>query len=419
MATIKVLQRNKANSEGLYPIVLRITKDRKIKLITLGMECLKKDWDEKEALFKKSYPNYMQRNRVILNLKQKALAIIDNFYLEEIDFTLNQFEEKFRGKNKSKTTVLEFWQDKITDLNLAGRTGNARSIKGTKNSFFKFCKNQHLLFREINVELLHKYETFLRATGSQDGGIGVKMRELRAVYNDAIKKGVVDEKYYPFKSYKVSKLKGKGFKRALSREEVKLIENLDEEKYPHLVEAKRFFLFSYFTRGMNFYDMMKLRWENVQDDKIFYTRSKTKGKFIIKILKPVEEILKHFKNINTNSGYVFPILLKADLTPIQIENRKHKKLKKFNADLKKIAEVLEINKPITSYVARHSYATNLKHLGVSTDILSQSMGHSNLAVTTSYLKDFENDIIDDANEKLILEEPLIIYQISNTQKLAV
>jgi site-specific recombinase XerD len=419
MATIKILQRKKANSEGLYPIVLRITKDRKIKLITLGMECLKKDWDEKEALFKKSYPNYMQRNRVILNLKQKALAIIDSFNLEEINFTLNQFEEKFRGKNKNKTTVLEFWQDKIADLNLAGRTGNARSIKGTKNSFFKFCKNQHLLFREITVELLHKYETYLRATGSQDGGIGVKMRELRAVYNDAIKKGVVEEKYYPFKSYKVSKLKGKGFKRALSRVEVKLIENLDEEKYPHLVEAKRFFLFSYFTRGMNFYDMMKLRWENVQDDKIFYTRSKTKGKFIIKILKPVEDILDYYKDINTNNGYVFPILLKEDLTPIQIENRKHKKLKKFNADLKKIAAVLEINKPITSYVARHSYATNLKHLGVSTDILSQSMGHSNLAITTSYLKDFDNEIIDDANEKLLLEEPLIIYPISNIEKLAV
>jgi site-specific recombinase XerD len=419
MATIKILKRNKANSEGLYPIVLRITKDRKIKLITLGMECLKKDWDEKEASFKKSYPNYMQRNRVILNLKQKALAIIDNFNLEEIDFTLNQFEEKFRGKNKSKITVFEFWEDKITDLNLAGRTGNARSIKGTKNSFFKFCKNQHLLFREITVELLHKYETYLRATGSQDGGIGVKMRELRAVYNDAIKKGVVDDKYYPFKLYKVSKLKGKGFKRALSREEVKLIENLDEEKYPHLVEAKRFFLFSYFTRGMNFYDMMKLRWENVQDDKIFYTRSKTKGKFIIKILRPVEEILNQYKNINTNNGYVFPILLKEDLTPIQIENRKHKKLKKFNADLKKIALVLEINKPITSYVARHSYATNLKHLGISTDILSQSMGHSNLAITTSYLKDFDNEIIDDANEKLLMEEPSIIYPISNIQKLAV
>jgi len=274
MATIKELQRNKANSEGLYPIVLRITKDRKIKLITLGMECLKKDWDEKEALFKKSYPNYMQRNRVILNLKQKALTIIDNFYLDEIDFTLNQFEEKFRGKNKSKITVLEFWDEKINDLNLAGRTGNARSITGTKNSFFKFCKNQNLLFKEITVELLHKYETHLRATGSQDGGIGVKMRELRAIYNDAIKKGIVEEKYYPFKTYKVSKLKGKRFKRALSREEVKLIENLDEEKYPHLVEAKHFFVFSYFTRGMNFYDMMKLRWENVQDDKIVNRQQK-------------------------------------------------------------------------------------------------------------------------------------------------
>ena len=86
MATIKILLRDKQNKEGLYPIVLRITKDRKIKIITLGMDCLKKDWDEKEAQFKKSYPNYIQRNRVLLNIKQKALTLIDGFNLESIDF---------------------------------------------------------------------------------------------------------------------------------------------------------------------------------------------------------------------------------------------------------------------------------------------------------------------------------------------
>jgi integrase len=403
MAKISILLREAQNKKGQYPIVLRIIKSRKIKIITLGMDCDKSNWDSKTSQFKKSTPNHIQKNLVLTKLKQKAWTIIDQFNIDEVDFTLNQFEEKFRGKESSKITVLEFWNDKISDLNKVGRTGNARSLRGSKNSFFSFCKNQKILFKEITVEMLDKFETHLRITGSNDGGIGVRMRELRAVYNDAIKKGVVDEKYYPFKKYKVSKLKGQGFKKALLRSEVKLIENLDEEKYPHLVEAKQLFVFSYYTRGMNFYDMMKLRWENVIDDKIVYTRSKTKGKFIIKILNPVQLILNHYKDINTKTGYVFPILLHENLTPIQIENRKHKKLKRFNSDLKKIAGVLKIDKPITSYVARHSFATNLKHLGVSTDIVSQSMGHSNMAITTAYLKDFENDIVDDANEMLLME----------------
>lgn len=417
MATIKIILRDKPNKNGLYPVILRVTKDRKIKIITLGIESNQKDWDEKESQFKKSFHNHVQWNRVLLKSKQKAWEIIGEFNFDEIDFTLNQFEEKFRGKEQNKITVLEFWIEKINDLNLVGRTGNSRAYLDTKNSFFKFCKNQNILFREINVEFLDKYETYLRITGSNDGGIGVRMRAIRALYNDAIKKGVVDEKYYPFKTYKVSKLKGRGFKKALTRDEVEKIENLDENVYPHLVEAKHLFLFSYFTRGMNFYDMMKLTWNNIVDDKIIYIRSKTKGRFIVKILPPVQQILNYYKNVNPATKFVFPILLKENLTPIQIENRKAKKLKRFNSDLKKIAEALRIEKTITSYVARHSMATNMKQEGVSSDIISQSMGHQNLTTTASYLKDFEDDIIDEANTKL-LREPKIIY-INTNNRLAV
>jgi integrase/recombinase XerD len=418
MAKISILLRDTQNKNGLYPIVLRIIKNRKVKIITLGMDCEKSNWDEKSSQFHKSMPNHIQKNLLLSKLQQKAWTIIDQFNIDEVDFTLTQFEQKFRGKESSKITVLEFWESKISDLNLAGRTGNARAHYDTKNSFFRFCKNQKILFKEITVELLDKYETHLRSTGSNDGGIGVRMRELRAAFNDAIKKGVVEEKYYPFKTYKVSKLKGKGFKKALSRDEVRLIENLDETIYPHLREAKQLFIFSYYTRGMNYYDIMKLTWDRVEHDKIIYTRSKTKGRFTIKILQPIQEILNFYKELNTDTNFVFPILLHEGMTPIQIENRKAKKLKRFNSDLKKIAEIVGIEKPLTSYVARHSFATNLKQLGVSTDVISQSMGHQNISITSAYLKDFEDDVIDDANQKLLMEPISIYFQNYGTKKSA-
>jgi integrase/recombinase XerD len=403
MASIKILLKDKPNSEGLYPVVLRITKDRKNKFISLGMRCLKKDWDDKGLQFKKSYPSFSQGNRALLQLKQKALTIIDGFNLDEIDFTLNQFEEKFKGKERNKITVLEFWEEKISDLALAGRMGNSRAYSDTKKSFFKFCKNNKILFKEITVEMLDKYETFLRGSGGTDGGIGVRMRELRALFNDAVKKSIVDEKYYPFKVYKVSKLKGKGFKKALARDEVQKMEELNVTEHPDLMLAKHLFMFSYYTRGMNFHDMMTLSWNNIDDGKIIYTRSKTKGRFIMKMLKPVVDILEYYKRVNPSTNYVFPILLHEGLTPKQVANRKEKTLKKFNSDLKQIAKIVGIEKPVSSYVARHSYATNLKEMGVSIEIISQSMGHQNVAITSSYLKDFENDVIDDANEMLLME----------------
>jgi integrase/recombinase XerD len=405
MASIKILLRNKPNKEGRYPVVLKIIKDRKIKVITLGINCLEKDWDKTNGQFKKSEKNYMQRNRALLKKKEEALKIIDDFFLEGTDFTLNQFEAKFRGRKSSKVTVSEFWIEKISDLNRAGRTGNARAYKDVYNSFLKFYPNKSLVFREITPTLLDKYETYLRSNKNTDGGIGVKMRELRALFNDAIKKGVVDEKYYPFKIYKVSRLKGKGIKKALTRGEMKLMESIDTDKHPHLLDTKNYMVFSYYMGGMNFVDMMKLRRQNVQRDRISYIRSKTKGRFNVKMLEPVKQIISYYKAQNGHTNYVFPILLKENLTPMQIENRKHKTLSKFNKQLQEIAKIQGIEQNVTSYVIRHSFATNLKFAGISTDLIGESMGHNDVSITQAYLKEFESDIIDDAMKKL-LEEPI-------------
>ena len=401
MASIRIILRNKATKEGMFPVVMRIVKNRKSKLISLGLECLKKDWDEENNQFKKTHPNQLQRNRLLLKHKDRALKIIDEFLMDEIDFTLDQFEEKFRGIEPNKMTVLEFWNEIISDLTKSGKVGNAKALNETKTSLFNFHKKNNLMFKEITPAFLEKYEVYLRENNNTDGGVAFKMRELRSIYNRAIKKNVIDEKYYPFKTYKVSKLKVGNIKKALTREEIRLIENFDDTLYPNLSEAKRIFLFSYYCRGMNYFDIMMLKWSNISGDRINYIRSKTKGKFNISILKPVQEILDFYKDTLSTTDYVFPILLSKDLTATQIQNRKHKKLQRFNSDLKKIAEIVGIDKPLSSYVARHSYATNLKQLGVSTDIVSQSMGHTNVAITTAYLKDFEDDVIDKENEKLL------------------
>lgn len=409
MASITIVLRNKITKTGEYPVILRIVKDRKSKLISLKMSCKKKDWDIKKNEFKRTHPNATQRNRTLLKFQEKALQIVDEFTLNDIDFTLSQFEEKFRGKSKNTITVSEFWLEKIDDLNKAGRTGNARAYKGVYTSFFKFHKNKSIQFREITPTLLDKYETYMRGNKNTDGGIAVKMREIRALFNDAIKKGVVLEKYYPFNAYKISKLKGKSIKKALSREEFKLLESIDTNKHPHLTNSKNYMIFSYYTGGMNFVDMLKLKWENISDNRIEYTRSKTKGNFSVEILEPVKEILDYYKTKLNFTSYVFPILLKNNLKPTQIENRKLRTLKEFNKDLKEIARIQGVKKHVTSYTIRHSFATNLKFAGVSTDVISDAMGHKSIEITNAYLKRHDNETIDNEMKKL-LQEPRMIYK---------
>lgn len=403
MATIKIIQRTKALSNGLYPIFLRVTKDRKSKFISLNLSCEKSQWNETKSEFRKSYPNFRQRNHSLIEVKNRAEKIISDVIAKGEDVTLHKFEELFFDfKKGGKTAVKDFWEEKIKSLVKSKSVGNARAYRDTKNSFFKFVgEKRTYYFNDITPELLNKYEVFLRSNDGTDGGISVKMRTIRALYNDAIEEDVASKEQYPFKTYKISRLKNANNKRALNIEDIDKIKKLDISKHVDLIDSRNYFIFSYYTRGMNFYDMMLLEWKNIEVDKIIYTRRKTKGTFSIKIVEPVQEILDYYKNDTPKTKYIFPILTSNDLTPMQIEHRKDKTLKKFNRDLKRIAEICKIGTKITSYVARHSFATNLKQKGVSTDIISEAMGHQNLAITQAYLKELENDVIDDAMSKLL------------------
>lgn len=116
-----------------------------------------------------------------------------------------------------------------------------------------------MAFDHITPEFLEKYEAWLRSNGGTGGGIGVKMRRIRAIFNTAIKRGRIKEELYPFKVYKVSKLKFNGIKKALKLEEIHNIAELDLDQNPALIDTCNYFLFSFYTRGMNFADMMTLK----------------------------------------------------------------------------------------------------------------------------------------------------------------
>ena len=403
MASVKIiLFESKTLSDNTHPVMLRITKNRKIKYFNLGFKCHLKEWDKKNSLFRKSHVNFKKRNLILSAHTKRAFEIIDSFSEMNKDFTLKQFEKYFTNqKAKKDITLYDYFQERIKNLKLANKDSNARVYHETQSSFFNFTKDKTLHFPDFDLIMVEKYETWLRSHGGTGGGISVKMRTLKAVYNDAIRKGFAKQENYPFKHYDMSKLKSAGIKRALTRQEIRMIQDLDTEQHPHLLHFKHYFVFSYFNRGMNFIDMLKLQWTDIADNRISYIRSKTGRLFVMEILDPVIEILDYYKSYPSNTNYVFPILLHEGLKESQIQNRKKKVLKQYNKGLKEIAKIIGINKNLTSYVARHSYATNLKHAGVNISIISESLGHANLDVTERYLKEFKNEVIDEATKRLI------------------
>lgn len=381
---------------------MRISKEGRSLLFRTPYTAVETEWNKKKGCFNKHSNNYLKKNRLLLRFIDHATNIVTDLQQKKSDYTLSHIEKAMRiDANPVYQSIYKFWEEIIAELLKAGRTGNAQVNKDAYNSIKKFNRSKALSFQDITPAFLEKYEAHLRSRKGTDGGISVKMRTLRALFNSAINRDLIKQNTYPFRVYKISKLKGKGIKKALTFDDVQKIVNYNMSNYPKLVNAKKYFVFSFYTRGMNFADMMKLKWADVVDGQIYYTRAKTKTNFRIKILPPIQEILDYYKKKKYNTSFVFPILLKDELTPVQIENRKKKTLQQYNKDLKEIASLCEINKTVSSYVARHSYANCLKQKGVATDIISESMGHQNVAVTQAYLKELDNSLIDEAMEVLL------------------
>lgn len=398
-ATIKIVLDGKPMANGKHAVYLRILKNRKQKKISLGLYCLKTHFDN-EA-FTKHHPSYQTENEILLNLKRRALKIIRAFKINGQDFTLNEFEDEFRGIKKNQNIeVIDFFKEIIEEMTRAGRISNAKAYNDTKDSLIKF-KGKHFVFKDVTPAFLEKYEVFLRENGCKNGGIAFRMREFRAIFNKARKRKIIPKEPYPFEDYKISKLKIEANKIALTLEEYKRIKSVDLVKKPHLLEAYNYFMFSVYTRGMNFQDMMHLKWSNIRNGRIYYTRSKTKGKINLEIIPPVQKILDYYKAQNRPTEYVFPILLHTDLSPKQIAYRKQKVLSRYNSKLKEIAKLASVDKRLSSYVARHSFATILKMKGASIEKISEMMGHTDVSITAAYLKEFADEDLDIENRIFI------------------
>ena len=251
----------------------------------------------------------------------------------------------------------------------------------------------------MDYNWLKRYEAWLKKQGKSENTIGIRFRNIRMIFNLAVNMELAKQEDYPFRKFNVSKLHEETAKRALAKEEVKAVINYPvtgKDYYTRL--AVNLFTFSYFMGGINYVDMAYLTERNIIEDRLIYRRRKT-GKLInLPIQEKALLVLKEYKK--NNEPYLFPILFSKHKTEQQRLNRLHKVITKVNKALKTIGEELHIPIKLTTYVARHSYATILKRAGVSISIISESLGHSSERVTQIYLDGFENSQIDRAMKNL-------------------
>lgn len=432
-------------ADGSHPFFLRITKDRKRKYIATGLTLHPKYWNPDKREVRKSYPE-PGRNKLLTKLAEWEAkysgAATELAEADEQHDAPAVAAKAIEGRKAARRIKLLAYCDELSTGYLkTGQAGNATVYRDLRNQLAKFIASESnapapptgrgkaeewiawlsqydMPLDRVNVAFCRDWEQALRATGIKEITLSLRFRTLRAVLNQAIAAGLMKAISYPFArtvaekhKLQVGKFDVSTAKRAISRDELRRLEALQPtSERQHL--AKNVFLFSYYVGGINFVDLAQLRWRNLTGEttstghfeRLSYERQKTGGKFSLRLVSPASAIIAAYQRIThaTAASYVFPILdLTRHITPHQVKNRLHKVLGQVNKELKELGQLAHIATPLTTYVARHTFATTLKQSGTQTAVISQAMGHKSEAVTAVYLDSFGSDLIDAAFEGLL------------------
>jgi len=398
--TAIILDTRRAKSNEKYPVKLRVTFMRKQKYYSTGIDLTENEYEKIHST--KPRGKYKETKIKLVLLEKNAISIIENIS----DFSYNLFEKKFLNPRHNYMNVFDAYEEYIINLRKEGRIGTASSYSCSLGSLKKFTRE--LKFEDIDSEFLRKYEKWMIENGNSLTTVVIYLHALRTLVNEAKQLKIITEEQYPFGKRKYQIPSGRNVKKALSLEDVEKIYNHKPPRGSFEEKAKDIWLFSYLMSGLNIKDIARLKYKNIEGDKLILIRSKTERtsrhnqKPIVAIL--IEETKKIIEKWGINpihpDSYIFPILQK-NITP----QREYELIKQFtknvNKWMRRIASNIGIEKDVTTYTARHSFSTISKWKGISTEYISEALGHSDLKTTENYLDSFEDHVKKEYAESLL------------------
>ena len=403
-ATISVIcNKFKVLKNGESPIMVRVAKDGKRSMKSLGVSVNPAYWDFSKNTPKKNCPNRTMLMQLISQTLTEYQSKVMEVKVRGENATISSIMEE-KGHGIASVTVEDFLTSHIKQLRDNGKVGNSYAYLNLRTTLHNFHgKKLNFLFNTVDVTFCNKFEAWMRKNQFEDTTMHYYFRTLRATYNKAIEAKCADREKNPFIEYKLSRFSTKTKKRALSKESVKKILNMDcsdmSEK-AHL--AHDVFSFSYYCGGISLVDVANLTPDNIIDGRLIYERQKTHGMINLVMLDKAKAIIDQYATYQKHAGYLFPILdNRKHITPMQKFNRVRKLCTQLNKELHNIADKLNIKEDVTTYVARHSFATVLKKSGVNIGIISQALGHQDIKTTQIYLSKFDDEQVDSAMQNLL------------------
>ncbi|PZR19266.1 MAG: recombinase XerD [Flavobacterium psychrophilum] len=312
----------------------------------------------------------------------------------------------FRLPKPEPDTILAVFLFYISKLLNEHRIRTAAHYQTTYNVLARFSGN--VRFVDIDVVYLKRFEAWMLEHKYSKTTVGIYTRCLRALFNEAIFQGIIKrENCYPFGRRLYQPPTSRNIKKALTLEDVSKIyyynpENKQERK------AKDFWLFSYFANGINPTDIMNLKYKNIEGEYLVFERAKTVNAtrldprpITVFISDDMRKIIDFWGNKNKDpENYIFP-WMEQNITPLRKVELCELFVYSINHWMFKIGKKLGIEKKVSTYVARHTFSTIMKRSGVSTEFIQESLGHTSMKTTESYLDSFEKSIKKEYSQKLL------------------
>lgn len=382
ISVLAVVDRRRRKNNGLYPVKIEVIYRRVQKYYPTGKDVTLEEWD---GLWKSR------------RITKKCASIENSFHLirdaveelaEKGQFSFHRLEARL---GRCSGTVNMLIGKRMMELMEQGRINSYYRFRSTLNALEKFA-GKSIWLESVTSQWLKKCETSWRKEGKSDTTINIYMKTLQNVYKTAIEEGLVREAQYPFgkDAYRIPPSSGR--KLALSKEQIETVNAWKGD--PDIEYWRDLWMFSYMCNGINFRDMLFLKYKNIVDEEIVFVRAKTEGtrSKVINIRAPLTRqmgaIMQRCGNgeMGDPEQYIFKHA-RGNENPMQVAALVRKAIAQCNAALKIIAKDIGIM-PFSTYAARHSFATVLKLSGADITFISESLGHASITTTECYLAGF-------------------------------
>lgn len=389
-------------STDLCPVQLAVNLSGLQFKISLKLYSTKADYDkalnskggsEEVKELRKQITEYTTKAETILErLPNPARETFQRLFKSETDLFASQ-----------KTDITFLYEEYINHAKDEGRIKTAQNLEWSLKSFKRY--KTKIYFEDINEQWLKGYKTYMTKEGNSATTAQMYLRNLRTIFNIAIKQGYISEKHYPFRLFTIgTSAKSKS---VLYAEDLKKLWDY-EGKTLREKRSKDYFFFLYLCNGMNFKDAAYLQFKDIKGDTLSFVREKTKNtntvadkQITVYLHEEIKNIINRWGNKPGNpTDYIFPIL-NGKKTAIEREKRRNNMQREINDNLKAIGEKLGFEESLVLNLARHSFATHLKISGTPTSFISDAMGHANSKTTEHYLKSIPTDKTRELSNSLL------------------